>query len=308
MSDLRTRLVNRYIEAQHAKRMVDVSEIASNPDAKLPIKDKPKTLRGSKKYLLDIWVMSDNYPSYLLAMELLGEDFVPYAEDYRERFGEGNVKRTIETKQIKVRDMIPDSNFIPEAAAKEKIIKAYNDVYDTPDKVLDVSNIRTDGKEWRTINEPKRESSKKYIQGVPVVSDNYEAYEFVMKVLGEKFLPYADEYRRLYKEKATVSVPKAPKTALPEKVVEEKSLYDLIVDKYNEAYNKKKLLDVSNLTADGNGMNIIDVPEDNSDIKWLEGVPVASNNYNNYAAVMEILGENFHPFADEYHQLYENVV
>ena len=66
-------------------------------------------------------------------------------------------------------------------------------------KVLDVSKIRTDGAGSRTMNYPKSVSgSKKWVDNLPVVSNNYNAYAFALQLLGPDFKQYADLFLQMY--------------------------------------------------------------------------------------------------------------
>ena len=81
-----------------------------------------------------------------------------------------------------------------------KLVTALNNAVSSG-KVLDVSGLKADGTGSRKIDTPKTASgTKRWITGVPVVSDNYNTYLFAMQTLGQEYLPYAQQYRQLYGE------------------------------------------------------------------------------------------------------------
>lgn len=189
-------------------------------------------------------------------------------------------------------------------------------------KVIDVSEITDDGRGIRIVKKPGVKSTKKYVEGVPVVSDNYNNYAFALEVLGRDFLPYANEFYRLYGEGRIEKAPKSgsvyqayaeergfaqprsPRSLSPERNA---SLYDILAGKYRKAEDERKVVDVSDMTADGRGIHIIKAPKggsSRSSKKQVEGVVVVSDNYNNYAAAMDILGADFVPYAAEYRRMY----
>lgn len=63
------------------------------------------------------------------------------------------------------------------------------------DKVLDVSKITMDGKGARMVSIPKTDrSSKKQIEELNIMSDNYESYKLATDILGPAFSVFADAY------------------------------------------------------------------------------------------------------------------
>lgn len=63
------------------------------------------------------------------------------------------------------------------------------------DQVIDVSKIDVTGSGWRTIPKPKtNKSTKKGIEGLPIVSDNIDSYRLAVNILGEKYNHYITAY------------------------------------------------------------------------------------------------------------------
>lgn len=63
-------------------KVLDVSNLLPNGTGARAI-DKPKTDRSSKRMIRDLPVVSDNYTSYKLAMDMLGPAYASYANDYQ---------------------------------------------------------------------------------------------------------------------------------------------------------------------------------------------------------------------------------
>lgn len=75
-------------EAVAAGKILDVSGL--KPDATGARKiNMPKTAKGKKRWVDNFPIVSDNYASYALAMQILGNDYLPLAEKYRATYGDG---------------------------------------------------------------------------------------------------------------------------------------------------------------------------------------------------------------------------
>lgn len=86
-------------------------------------------------------------------------------------------------------------------SAYTKLVTALNEAQATG-KVLDVSNIEADGTGIRKIPAPKTtRGTKKWVVDFPVVSDNYQGYAMAMQILGDQYMPLAQQYFQLYGEK-----------------------------------------------------------------------------------------------------------
>jgi hypothetical protein len=76
-------------------------------------------------------------------------------------------------------------------------------------KVLDVSGLNPDGTGSRIVNIPKSDrGTKKWVPGVPIISDNYTTYALAMRILGEQYVPYADQYQAMHGVAKMVRSPK----------------------------------------------------------------------------------------------------
>jgi hypothetical protein len=84
--------------------------------------------------------------------------------------------------------------------------------------------------------------------------------------------------------------------------------YTKLATVLNAAMAAGKVLDVSNLTADGKGTRTIPVPKSQKGTKkWVGNLPVVSNNYNSYALAMSILASvnpEYNQYAQEYARLH----
>jgi len=77
--------------------------------------------------------------------------------------------------------------------------------------------------------------------------------------------------------------------------------YTKLVTSYTNAVNSGKVLDVSELKTDGTGSRSVNVPKTGKGTKkWVEGLPIVSNNYATFAFAMQTLGPDFKPYADAY--------
>ena len=65
-------------------------------------------------------------------------------------------------------------------------------------KVLDVSNMNDHIIGYKTIVKPQSKSTKKYVEGIAIVSDNYAAYEMTMNILGPNYMHFAESYLNYY--------------------------------------------------------------------------------------------------------------
>ena len=85
------------------------------------------------------------------------------------------------------------------SSLQERLLSAFTNVNMRPEKVLDVSAVTSDGKNIKFIPTPKTSrSTKKVVPGLPIASDNYNSYQFVVLTLNPSFFKYADEYLRLF--------------------------------------------------------------------------------------------------------------
>jgi hypothetical protein len=84
------RLAAAYNKSQADGKLLDVSKLANDGTGYKSAKP-PKTARGTKKGINPVPVISDNYQAYALAMAMLGEGFKPYADQYYQTYGGGQI-------------------------------------------------------------------------------------------------------------------------------------------------------------------------------------------------------------------------
>lgn len=81
-----------------------------------------------------------------------------------------------------------------EMSARDRLFRILESA-DQNDKVVDVSKITVDGKGARMVSIPKTDrSSKKQIEGLNIISDNYESYKLATDILGPQEKIFADAY------------------------------------------------------------------------------------------------------------------
>lgn len=87
-----TKLVRALNGAQTVGKVVDVSNL--QPDGSgLRTINVPKTTRGTKRWVGDFPLVSDNYPSYLLATQILGAEYAQLAQEFGQLYGAGRIER-----------------------------------------------------------------------------------------------------------------------------------------------------------------------------------------------------------------------
>jgi hypothetical protein len=87
------KLVNALNEAVAVGKGIDVSGLRSDGTGIRKI-DLPRTDRGTKKWVGEFPVLSDNYDSYALAMEIFGPEYYGYAQEYINMFGGAKIVRS----------------------------------------------------------------------------------------------------------------------------------------------------------------------------------------------------------------------
>lgn len=180
MSAAYVKLVTLLNQATDSGKVLDVSGI--NPDATgIRVVNMPKTARSSKKHIRDLAVYSNNYNSYRAAMEILGPEFLSYADEFRAEYGAAASPKAAAGNAAKI------------------FIEAYNDAV-TKGQVLDVSELAADGTGARKRKVPKTmKGTHRWVPEFPyVTSDNYAAYHMAMRLLGPEYEQHADEFLRLY--------------------------------------------------------------------------------------------------------------
>lgn len=196
-----------------------------------------------------------------------------------------------------------------------------------PDRMIDVSNILTGN--YRTITQPKTErSSKKWIPGLNIVSDNYEAYAYVVELLDKQ--EYAYRFRGAFGEGHQQRSPVRSRSSSPTKRSRSPSPIPLSayssppspIRQQSSLRNRKmpisaqtrvmnmlakvqpgQMLDVSTINTDGTGTRIVKIGQDyRGHKKGIEGLDIISNNYESYKYAADILDK--HQYANEFYRLY----
>lgn len=81
--------------------------------------------------------------------------------------------------------------------------------------------------------------------------------------------------------------------------------YAKLVTALNDAVRNNRVIDVSDLTADGKGVRTIPIPKTGKGTKrWVENFPVLSNNYATYQLAMQFLGPEYAVYSQRYLELY----
>jgi hypothetical protein len=180
--DIREKLLDKVALAQERGMVVDVSHLT--PQSKMIIQARPTTARSTKRGNEEVPIISDNYQSYLLAMTLLGDEYLPYAAAFRERYGN---------------QVDPASEILMEALAKAE----------TKNMILDVSHLRENGTNYKIVSEPKTDyGAKKKISDLALISDNYEGYKLAVDLLGPDYQEYAEAFLVKYGVEKIMASPK----------------------------------------------------------------------------------------------------
>ena len=93
-----TKLVTAYNEAIANNKVLDVSGLQVDGTGSRKI-NYPKTGNGTKKWVADVPVVSDNYASYHLAMQFLGPDFSGFAQQYLNQYGGQKIVRAAKAQR-----------------------------------------------------------------------------------------------------------------------------------------------------------------------------------------------------------------
>jgi len=273
--------------------------------------------KGKIKYIAGLDIISDNYGTYKVAAMALGHP--EFAKMYREYYG-GGVASPKVAKSPKKEKAVP-KNF--EEKLMEAVMNAQNE-----DKLVDVSNLhelkngslggfrtvaRYDPKTGKDTYLEKYTGKKMWIQGLPMISNNFDSYARAANALDRADL--VREFARMHGEdydhrtvKGAKSPAKSPgKKGPAQKLGAAEQLYEM----YSKAVNSGGKLDVSNLDASkGTGSRVIHPKTDREITKvGVDGIEVVSNSYEKFAEAMALLDEvysaggqetNFYEFANEY--------
>ena len=219
-------------------QLVDVSKI--KPDGTGIRSINPPTTDKSKKHgIQGLPIVSDNYASYLQATSILGTagaDYSQYSQQYAQQFGTQPAapKNSLKAPSVAfpqsmapfaqsmapfAQPMIPlQSNvapvvqstaapIVPFVTPQTKLVNLINTAR-AEGKVLDVSELKPDGTGTRKIPIPKTsKGTKRWAGDLPVVSNNYQSYLQAMTILGQQYVPLAQEYLNTYGSAKNVRTP-----------------------------------------------------------------------------------------------------
>jgi hypothetical protein len=92
------KLAQAYNAVAQAGKVLDVSKLTANgtgwKSANYPKGDANGMYHGTKKWVAPVPVVSDNYQAYALAMQFLGNDFLPYAQEFLRLHGGQKIVRS----------------------------------------------------------------------------------------------------------------------------------------------------------------------------------------------------------------------
>ena len=180
-------LVKLYNMAVEQGKVVDVSKLQLNGyGGKLidyPYEGIYAATQG-KGRITGVPIVSDNYASYDIAMAILGPGYRKYAIIFLTTYGNAPI----------VED--------PLNKLKRLYAKA---VESGGNRVLDVSNIKVSGGNVKLIPKHILDPRKKQVDDIPIVSDNYAAYDWAVNLLsddlGYDYQDYADAYLQMYRNR-----------------------------------------------------------------------------------------------------------
>lgn len=225
-----TKLANAINAAAANGDVIDVSNIRADASGVRTIK-VPKTTRSTKRWIVEFpAIVSDNYASYLTAINILGQEYSQFAVQYAQQFGTQPAVRVqplgqVPTLNVTTAGQVPTLNVLtvgvpqsPKAvvdvnpqAAYLKLVTALN-AASAAGKVVDVSKIEADATGIRTVVVPKSgKGTKRWVGNFPVISDNHASFRRAMEILGAEYLPYAEQYLALYGAQKTVRAPPTPR-------------------------------------------------------------------------------------------------
>jgi len=84
---VRDKLLNMIDTAYQLNKVLDVSKFSADGKGARVI-SAPKSDRSAKKQIGDLNIVSDNYDSYKLAIDILGPEYHVFLESYLDNFGD----------------------------------------------------------------------------------------------------------------------------------------------------------------------------------------------------------------------------
>jgi len=211
-------------------------------------------------------------------------------------------------------------------------------------KVLDVSELQEEGTGAKGHEVPKSDKGKKKwvmlnvnndltVEAIPIISNNYAAYDLAVRMLGEEYAPYSQMFLEQHgnitytkkpqksprakspkakspkakspkakSPKAKSPKAKSPKTrsSRPKSPRSPRSPSEKFIKFYDRTVADGKLVDVSGLEADGKGVRSMEYPVRKTEKQGVEGLAIVSNNYRGYLNAMNLLGPDYASYAQKY--------
>lgn len=185
------------------------------------------------------------------------------------------------------------------ARAKDTLARRYNESTKLG-KAINVSDIRKDGVGIRRYKPPSLSQNKK-IGDLKIYSNNYAAYSYAMELLGPEYeqydLAYKNRYGTGYTNGRVAQLVELDKKSMANKVISpprqtSPTMLNRLNDKVNQARISGRVIDVSNILADGTNTKSLKVPKiagikKKGDTKL---APIVSDNYESYHKVLKLYG------------------
>ena len=330
MSNLGDVLEKKLAEAQAKGQVLNVSKLRTDGVGAVKAK-RPATqgrdAKGAVKYIEGLDIISDNYGTYKAAADALGAP--QFAKLYREFYG-GGVASPQKPKSPK-KEKTEAKNF--EEKLMDAVVKAQESQNDEKAKLVDVSNLhelkngslggfrtvnRYDPKTGKDIYLDKYTGKKMWIEGLPVINNNFDSYSRALNALDRADL--VREFARVHGEdydfrttKDARSPARSPggKRGPAQKLDAANQLYEM----YSKAVSTEGKLDVSGLdVTKGTGSRVIYPKSDREITKvGVPGLPVVSNSHERFVEAMALLDEvysangndaEFFEQANEYYRIH----
>lgn len=217
---LRQKLTLALENARQKGLVLDVSELQADGTGTRARK-VPVSGAGTKRQVENFPVISNNLHAYQAAMAAFGPEYTQLAQEFHRLHGAARiVKAAAGSKGAKgkaPRKVKDPSTVQPIAveALQAKVVKALNDAQ-TAGKVLDVSKLLADGTGMRAIPRPTPgKGTKRSLEGLDIVSNNYEAFARAINSFGPEYSPYIQAFLDNFGAAPIVRAAAAPSTVNP---------------------------------------------------------------------------------------------
>ena len=282
MTALYQKIVDRYNRAERSGTVVDVSRITEDGEG-MTLIHKPVTDRGLKKQIPGLPIVSDNYEAYAFVMNALGPEYASFGNDYLRQYGSGKgttvapsrfpVKTIPPVRTSPIRDYELPANF---SSMRTSPIRSVSPTRVSPR--LSSLNINSTSP---TRVSPRLSSSN--------ITSNINSSPRSSSPRRSNSPRQSSTERPVYATRDVGSSSTRPTQ---------------LIDRVNLAQQSGKVLDVSNMDANGKGIRAVNPPTRRSGKIGVSGMPIISNNYPDYSAAMRLLGPEYQQYADEYARLY----